>query len=118
MSKIIWRRSEVELIIANYGTKTTDELMKMLPGRSRKAINRKIEKLREEGRIGMRTKDTVKRAYRQRIRGSGKAEPSGIGRGRGRLPVFVEETLNGYEEELVGGEYDDEYEPEDETEEE
>jgi hypothetical protein len=34
--------------------------------RSRKSINRKLEKLREDNMIGLRSKDTVKRAYKQR----------------------------------------------------
>lgn len=67
-----WKRREIVLIIDNYATKTTKELAEMLPGRSEKAINRKIEVLRDEGRIGHRTEETKKRAYRQRERGRNK----------------------------------------------
>ena len=44
--------------------------------RSRKSINRKLEKLREEGTIGFRSKDTVKRSYRQRNRSGKGLEPT------------------------------------------
>lgn len=36
--------------------------------RSRKSINRKIEKLRDSGEIGLRSEDTIKRSYKQRTR--------------------------------------------------
>lgn len=72
MARISWKRSEIETIKANCDTKTTDELMELLPGRSRKAISRKIEKLRKDGTIGHRSKETIKRAYRQRTRGKKK----------------------------------------------
>jgi len=68
--RINWKRREIEIIIQNYATKTTKELSEMLPGRGEKAINRKIEVLRDEGRIGHRTEETKKRAYRQRVRGN------------------------------------------------
>jgi len=32
MVKTPWRYSEVELLIENYETKTTDELMELIPG--------------------------------------------------------------------------------------
>jgi len=53
-------------LIENYETKTTDELMELIPNKTRKAINRKVEELRAEGTIGYRDSRTVKRAYRQR----------------------------------------------------
>lgn len=36
--------------------------------RSRKSINRKLEKMRNDGGIGLRSKDTVRRSYNQRTR--------------------------------------------------
>jgi hypothetical protein len=67
MKKITWLNTEVQLLIDNFD-KTTEELSDMLGGRSKKAIARKIEKLREEGKIGERSKNTIKRAYKQRKR--------------------------------------------------
>lgn len=64
--RVSWKRSEIEVIINNYADKTTKELADMLPGRSEKAINRKIEKLRDANKVGHRTDETVKRAYYQR----------------------------------------------------
>lgn len=67
---------------ANYD-KTIAELEELLLGlgyvRSRKSINRKLEKMRDEGLVGFRSRDTVKRSYRQRIRRSKKLEPSKLG---------------------------------------
>jgi hypothetical protein len=84
MPKSIWKRNELEIITANFETKTTDELVEMLPGRSRKAINRKIEKLREKGKVGLRDDSTIRRAYYQRVRGKDKI---GDDSGRRRLPT-------------------------------
>src|SRR6188508_3755159 len=60
---------EEELILENYD-KTVEELAVLLEKkgyrRSRKSINRKIEKMREEGLLGLRSEDTVQRAYKQR----------------------------------------------------
>lgn len=62
---------EIELLKDNYD-KTIAELEEILLKngykRSRKSINRKIEKLREDGEIGLRSKDTIRRSYRQRNR--------------------------------------------------
>lgn len=85
--RISWKRSEIEIIINNYADSTTKELASMLPGRSEKAINRKIEKLRDEGRIGHRTNDTVKRAYYQR-EPKRKFDKSKRTSSRGKLPIF------------------------------
>jgi len=91
MPRINWKRSEEEFLINNYATMTTEELHNAFPTRSKKSINRKLEKLRDEGKIGHRSKDTIKRAYYQRGRGnSGDTETTTTrrrGRGKGRLPV-------------------------------
>lgn len=69
---------EEELLKDNYD-KTIAELEELLAkhgyNRSRKSINRKLEKLREDGDIGFRSKDTIRRSYRQRNRRN-KAEPT------------------------------------------
>jgi hypothetical protein len=59
--------SEERILIDNFD-KTNEELSKLLNGRSKKAITRKLEKLREEGKIGDRSRQTIKRAYKQRHR--------------------------------------------------
>lgn len=62
---------EEQIIRENYD-KTIAELEELLAqhgyARSRKSINRKLEKLREEGEIGFRSKDTIRRSYKQRNR--------------------------------------------------
>lgn len=61
--------AETQLILDNHDM-TIAELEAVLAKngyfRSRKSINRKLEKLRENSVIGFRSKDTVKRAYKQR----------------------------------------------------
>ncbi len=61
--------AENQLLLDNYDL-TIVELEALLSkhgyNRSRKSINRKLEKMREENTIGLRSKDTVKRAYKQR----------------------------------------------------
>jgi len=84
--KVIWKRSEIEIIIKNHATKTTKELATMLPGRSEKAINRKIEKLRDAGKVQHRTADTVRRAYYQRTKKKKTGGEKGSG-SKGRIPI-------------------------------
>lgn len=72
---------EEKLLQENYD-KTIAELEAMLLQhgyrRTRKSINRKLEKMRDEGGIGFRSKDTIKRSYKQRTRQK-KAEPTDLG---------------------------------------
>jgi hypothetical protein len=69
---------EEKLLQENFD-KTIAELEEMLLQhgyrRSRKSINRKLEKMRDGGDIGFRSKDTIRRSYRQRTRQK-KAEPT------------------------------------------
>lgn len=62
---------EEQILLDNYD-KTIVELEALLLEngyrRSRKSINRKLEKLRDEGKIGFRSTDTIRRSYRQRMR--------------------------------------------------
>ena len=88
MSRIGWKRSEVEFLVENFDKMTTDELHNHLAGRSKKSINRKLEVLRDEGRIGHRTQETVRRAYYQRGRGPDLDDGSSSGiRRHGRISV-------------------------------
>lgn len=68
---------EDELIIDNFD-KTVYELEQILAKkgyiRSAKSISRRIEKMREEGLVGMRSADTVARAYKQRVKKKDKPE--------------------------------------------
>lgn len=84
MPRISWKRNELQFLIDNYETMTTDELCEAL-GRNRKSVNRKIEKLREEGKIGHRSRETIRRAYNQRS--SGRKRSSGNKGRKGKLPV-------------------------------
>ena len=71
---------EEKLLRENYQDMTIAELEELLLkhgySRSRKSINRKLEKMRETGDIGLRSKDTIKRSYRQRTRRSKRLEPT------------------------------------------
>jgi len=62
---------EEKLLQDNYD-KTIAELESILLKqgytRSRKSINRKLEKMRDDGDIGFRSKETVRRSYKQRKR--------------------------------------------------
>jgi len=62
---------EEQLLRENFD-KTIAELEEMLLQRgyrrSRKSINRKLEKMRDDGGIGFRSKDTIRRSYKQRTR--------------------------------------------------
>lgn len=72
---------EEEILRDNFD-KTIAELEELLLKhgypRSRKSINRKLEKMRDEGSVGFRSKDTIKRSYRQRMRRSKRLEPTQI----------------------------------------
>jgi hypothetical protein len=61
-----------EQLLREHYDKTIAELEEMLLQhdyrRSRKSINRKLEKMRDEGGIGFRSKDTIRRSYKQRTR--------------------------------------------------
>ena len=61
-----WSTEEEELLIENIESSSIKELMELLPDRTKKAINRKIEKLRAAGKIGYKKSDAVKRSFYQR----------------------------------------------------
>lgn len=64
--------NEEELLITNYQRMTIYELEDLFRkngyDRSRKSLNRKIEKLRDLGLIEGRAADVVKRSYKQRTK--------------------------------------------------
>ena len=77
-----WRYSEFEIIKSNANTKTITELCELLPGRSKKAIYRVIEKLREDGKVGYKTREAVSRStaryIKQKVEGRGVSSPDSI----------------------------------------
>lgn len=62
----VWLREEEEILVENVERCTIRELMRLLPSRSQKAINRKIEKFRDEGLVGYRRSDSRRRSFYQR----------------------------------------------------
>ena len=70
-----------EQLLREHYDKTIAELEAMLLQhgyrRTRKSINRKLEKMRDEGDIGFRSKDTIRRSYKQRTRQK-KTEPTDL----------------------------------------
>ena len=63
-----WEDFEDEVLAENYAAMTTKELFALLPHRSKKGIERRIEALRKMGKIAYRDEETVDRAYRNRKR--------------------------------------------------
>ena len=61
-----WSVAEIIKLKQLVESNTTEELMKHFPGRSKKAIERKIEKLRQNGQLGYRNLDTIKKSYTNR----------------------------------------------------
>lgn len=61
-----WTMEEEEILIENIEHCTIKELMRLLPSRSQKSINRRIEKLREKGIVGYRRSDSRARSFYQR----------------------------------------------------
>ena len=60
-----WTLSEVTKLIENYD-KPIQELIKLFPKHSKPSIERKMTRLRAEGKIGTKSKETVKKAYQLR----------------------------------------------------
>jgi hypothetical protein len=64
-SRKSWSYSETELLIESYDQPIQD-LIKLFPRHSQASIERKMTRLRQEGKIGMKSKDTIKEAYQKR----------------------------------------------------
>ena len=60
-----WTFSEIKDLIKNYDN-PIQYLKKMFPRHSEESIKRKINRLRKEGKIGYKSEETVKEAYRLR----------------------------------------------------
>jgi biotin operon repressor len=66
MRKNVWKKIEEKILIEKYATHTIKELVELI-GRTDEAINNKIKRLKQEGKIkSEKDPDTVKRAYLQR----------------------------------------------------
>lgn len=120
MIKINWTASEEKILIANFD-KTNEELSKLLKGRSKKAITRKLEKLKEEGKIGERSRQTIKRAYKQRHRRTKAEILADLAKERSRKindpdyqPVDEEDGFSSVEEDDYQPVEDNDYQPVDE----
>jgi len=51
MSKIRWTTEELEIIEENHDKMSMDELVELLPGRSKKSVQRKVEKMQLAGEL-------------------------------------------------------------------
>ena len=60
-----WTLSEVQRLISNFD-KPIQELVEMFPKHSKPSIERKMTRLRADGKIGNKSKETVKKAYAMR----------------------------------------------------
>jgi hypothetical protein len=60
-----WTLSETKLLIENFD-KPIQELVKMFPRHSQPSIERKMTRLRQDRKIGNKSKETVKKAYEMR----------------------------------------------------
>jgi hypothetical protein len=60
-----WTLTETKSLIENYD-KPIQELVELFPKHSSASINRKINRLRKEGKIGYKSDQTVKDAYKKR----------------------------------------------------
>lgn len=60
-----WTLTETKLLIEHFD-KPPKELEGMFPKHSINSINRKINRLRKQGKIGYKSSETIKQAYRQR----------------------------------------------------
>lgn len=60
-----WTQSEISSLIENYD-KPIQELVELFPRHSKPSIERKMTRLRQSGKIGHKSKETIQEAYRLR----------------------------------------------------
>lgn len=60
-----WTLGETQKLIENYD-KPIQDLLLMFPRHSQPSIDRKMNRLRKEGKIGNKSKETIKEAYQRR----------------------------------------------------
>lgn len=66
-----WTLSEVKLLVEHYD-RPIQELVEMFPKHSKPSIERKMTRLRAEGKIGNKSQETVKKAYALRHKTNGR----------------------------------------------
>lgn len=64
-SRRSWTYTETQLLIESYDQPIQD-LLVLFPRHSQLSIERKMTRLRHEGKIGVKSKDTIAEAYRKR----------------------------------------------------
>ena len=72
--RMAWTLSETNLLIENFD-KPIQILEELFPRHPKTSIERKMTRLRREGKIGMKSADTIKQAYRLRGNPNVKNEP-------------------------------------------
>ena len=72
--RMAWTLSETRQLIENYD-QPIQILENLFPRHPKASIERKMTRLRKEGKIGMKSADTVKQAYRLRSNPNAKDEP-------------------------------------------
>lgn len=65
MGRQAWTYGETQQLIENYD-KPIQELADMFPRHPKTSINRKLARLRKEGKIGYKSETTIQEAYRKR----------------------------------------------------
>ena len=65
MRRQAWTLSETQYLVEHFD-KPIQELIILFPKHSKASIERKMTRLRGEGKIGNKSKETVKEAYRLR----------------------------------------------------
>jgi hypothetical protein len=71
--RMTWTLSETRQLIENYDN-PMQILEGMFPRHPKASIERKLTRLRKEGKIGMKSEETVKQAYRMRNNPDAKKE--------------------------------------------
>lgn len=66
-----WKKEEVTLLMRYANIMTISELMRFFPDKSANAINAKIKRLRQQGKLGYKDQEAKERAFKQR---NGKTE--------------------------------------------
>lgn len=74
-----WTYTERELLVEAYSKgNTINELLELLPGRSKKAIYREIEKLRDKGVLGYKSLFDKKRSQYEKLDKHERKESKGL----------------------------------------
>lgn len=63
--RMAWTGTEVKKLIENYD-RPIGELTEMFPRHSKTSIQRKMTRLRKEGKIGYKSTETITKAYKSR----------------------------------------------------